>query len=228
MTDNRKLDSGADWTKHDDVVTGKGDAVAVFRGVQADLNFFADKVGFEPVTVDGRLGPKTLAALQATNAAVIAVNPALGGTLIEPKTVADVASFAMLARDWLEQTARQALNVGDLRRYHRGAGKEWNTKDAIAYGAGPVHDAFKQLQAALNRFADAVGFAALEVDGFLGRKTAEATKRVYDALVAKSPVHAMTVFPVPDTKEEVAEYAMFIHHWLEQKAAKHLLGEAGA
>lgn len=223
-----KLDEGKDWTKHGDVVQGKGDAVAVFRGIQADLNFFADKVGFEAVKVDGALGPKTLAALQATDAAVTKANPALGGTLIAPKTVADVATFANLARTWLEKTARAALNVGDLRRYHRGTGKEWNVKDAIAYGAGPVHEAFKALQQNLNRFADAVGFAKLEVDGFLGAKSAAATKQVYDALVAKSPLNAMTVFPVPDTKEEVAEYAMFIADWLDKKAAKQLLGEAGA
>jgi lysozyme family protein len=227
MTDG-KLDEGKDWTTQGDVVHGKGDAVAVFRGIQADLNYFADKVGFEAVKVDGVLGPKTLAALQATDAAVTKANPALGGTLIAPKTVGDVATFAGLARTWLEATARAALNVGDLRRYHRGHGKEWNTKDTIAYGAGPVHEEFKGLQADLNRFAATVGFAPLEVDGFLGAKTAAATKQVYDALVAKSPLNAMTVFPVPDTKEEVAEYAMFIRDWLNKKAAKGLLGEVGA
>jgi len=228
MTENRKFDEGKDFTKRDDVVKGTGDAVAVFRGIQADLNFFAEKVGFEAVKVDGLLGPQSLAALQATNAAVIKANPALGGTLIEPKAVADVASYAMMARDWLEKTARAALNVGDLRRYHRGAGKEWNTKDQIAYGAGPVHEDFVKLQVALNRFAEPVGFAKLEADGFLGAKTATATKKVYDAVVAKHPMSVMTMFPVPDSKEDVAEYAMFIRDWLHKTAAKHLLGEASA
>jgi lysozyme family protein len=223
-----KLDEGKDWTKQGDAIKGNGEAVAVFRGIQADLNFFAEKVGFELVKVDGVLGPKTLAALQATNAAVIKANPALGGTLIEPKTIDDVASFATLARDWLEKTARAALNVGDLRRYHKGTGKDWNTKDTIAYGAGPVHEEFVKLQVALNRFAETVGFTKLEADGFLGSKTAAATKKIYDATVAKSPLNAMTVFPVPDTKEEVAEYAAFIRDWLHEKAAKALLGEAGA
>lgn len=228
MSENRKLEDGKDWTKDGNVVRGKGDAVAVFRGVQADLNFFAEKVGFELVKVDGVLGPFTLAAIQATNKAVIATNPGLAGTLIAPNTVEDVATWAMLARDWLEKTARNALNVSSERRYHRGTGKDWNVKDAIAYGAGPVHTDFQGLQADLNRFAGAVGFAKLEVDGFLGPKTAKATKAVYDALVAKNPLASITMFPVPDTKEEVAEYAMFIRHWLQHVAAKKLLGEAGA
>ena len=59
------LERDTAWTQQGDVVTGKGDAAAVFRGIQADLNFFADKVGFEAVKVDGTLGPKTLAAIKA-------------------------------------------------------------------------------------------------------------------------------------------------------------------
>ena len=117
--------------------------------------------------------------------------------------------------------------LADLRRYHKGSGKEWNVKDAIAYGAGPVHDDFKALQADLNRLAKAVGFAALDVDGFLGAKTAAATKAVYDALVAKNPMNAITMFPVPNTKEECAEFCMFIRAWLAQSAGQ-LVAEAGA
>ncbi|MEZ4399607.1 MAG: hypothetical protein R3B06_06295 [Kofleriaceae bacterium] len=227
MTDNRKLEQGSDWTQNGDTVTGTGLARDVFRGIQADLNFFAEKLGFELIKVDGVLGPKSLAALQAVNAAVIKSNPALTGTLVPPNSVTDVATYAMMSRDWLEKTARKALNVADLRRYHKGAGQEWNTKDAIAYGAGPIHDEFQGLQTDLNRFAEALGYAPLKVDGFLGAKTAAATKAVYDALVAKNPMNAMTMFPVPDTKEECAEYCMFIRDWLG-KAASKLLGEAGA
>lgn len=213
-----KLEEGKDWTKQGENVKGSGDAHATFRGIQADLNYFAEKVGFEPVKVDGILGPKTMAALRATRAAVLKANPGLAVSFMEPSSVAEVASHAAIARQWLETIARAALNVGNLRRYHRGAGKEWNVKDGIAYGAGPVHDEFKRLQSDLNRLAPVVGFEVLDVDGFLGAKTAAATKRVYDALVAKSPLNAVTAFPVPDTKEEVAEYAMFIRDWLAKKA----------
>ena len=45
---------------------------------------------------------------------------------------------------------------------------------------------------------------------------------IYDALVAKNPMNAMTLFPVPDTKEEVAEYAQFIRAWLRNTASKTL------
>lgn len=227
MSDDRKLETGHDWTQHGDTISGNGAAREVFRGIQADLNYFAEPCGFEAVKVDGVLGPKSLAALQAVNAAVIKANPALTGTLMPPTTVADVATYAMMTRDWLEKTARSALGVTDLRRYHKGTGKEWNVKDAIAYGAGPVHDDFKALQADLNRFAKVVGFAPLTVDGFLGAKTAAATKAIYDALVAKSPLNAMTLFPAPDTKEECAEFCMFIRAWLA-KSAGQLLAEAGA
>lgn len=227
MTDNRKLEAGSDWKQSGDTVTGNDFARDIFRGIQADLNYFADKCGFEAVKVDGVLGPKSLAALQAINAAVIKSNPALNGTLVPPNSVADVATYAMMTRDWLEKTARSALGIADLRRYHRGAGKEWNVKDTIAYGAGPVHEDFVALQTDLNRFAGALDFAPLATDGMIGGKTAKAVKAVYDALIAKNPMNVMTAFPVPDTKEEVAEYCMFIRAWLGTKASA-LLAEAGA
>ena len=222
------LERDTAWTQQGDVVTGKGDAAAVFRGIQADLNFFADKVGFEAVKVDGTLGPKTLAAIKAVEAAVIAARPTASGTLAEQHDVGDVATNAASTRAWLEGVARDALGVGDLRRYHRGQGKEWNVKDAIAYGAGPVHDEFKGLQADLNHFASTVGFKTLEVDGFIGAQTAAAVKQVYDAVVGKKPLAAMTPFPVPDTKEEAAEFAMFIRTWLHDVATKTLLAETVA
>ncbi len=227
MSDDRTLETDRDWTQHGDTITGTGAAREVFRGIQADLNYFADKVGFEPIKVDGVLGPKTMAALKATHVAVVASNPMLAATLIPPTTVAETAAHAMASRTWLETTARKALGLTDLRRYHKGSGKEWNVKDAIAYGAGPVHADFLALQTDLNRFAKAIGFAPLAVDGFLGAKTAAATKAIYDALVAKNPMNAITSFPVPDTKEECAEYCMFIRAWLG-KSAGQLLAEVGA
>lgn len=210
-----------DWTRRGDVITGKGDAVATFRALQADLNYFADKVGYEAVKVDGALGPRTLEAVKWVIEAVTKADPAAPAP--PAQTDLDVlATHADTTRMWLETTARKVLNVGDLRRYHRGEGKEWNVKNEIAYGAGPVHTEFKELQADLNRFAATVGFAPLDVDGFIGARTAEAVTKVFDAVVAKSAMAAMTPFPVPDTKEEVAEYAMFIRKWLGTVARKHL------
>jgi lysozyme family protein len=222
MSDNRQLEQGHDWTQRGEVITGKGDAIATFRGIQADLNFFVDKVGFEPLKPDGVLGPKTLAAIQAVDAAVTKANPMLAGMLAPQTSVVDVATHAVTTRAWLEATARSALAVGNLRRYHRGAGKEWNVNDSIAYGAGPVHDEFRGLQADLNQFADTVGFKPLEPDGFLGPRTAAAVKAVYDAVVAGNPMLAMTPFPAPDTKEEAAEFCMFIRQWIEDVASKHV------
>jgi hypothetical protein len=53
-------------------------------------------------------------------------------------------------------------------------------------------------------------------------------KAIYDKVVAKNQLLSATVFPVPDTKEEVAEYAMFIRAWLRDVASKQLHAEAGA
>lgn len=198
------------------------------RGLQADLNFFADKLGIELTTVDGIVGPKTLSALKAVYDAVVKKQPILASTVAPPASVDEVKDKAAMFRAWLEGTARDTLGVPDLRRYHQGAGKEWNVKDTIAYGAGPVHQDFVALQADLNRFASTVGFAKLETDGFLGPKTAAAVKGIYDKVVGKNQLLAATFFPVPDTKEEVSEYAMFIRAWLRDVAGKQLLAEAGA
>jgi lysozyme family protein len=216
---------GTDFTEHGNAITGKGDAVATFRALQADLNYFADKVGYEAVKVDGTLGPRTLAAVQAVVAAVAKAKPELAGPPPQ-SSVGEVATHAVFTRAWLESTARSALGVGELRHFHKGQGKEWNVKGTIAYGAGPVHEEFKGLQHDVNAFADIIGFQALELDGFIGDRTADAVKGIYDAVVKKEPMAAMTPFPVPDSKEEVAEFAMFIRAWLKNVATPALQAEA--
>jgi hypothetical protein len=218
------FESGKDWSESGGVIRGKDGARTAFRGLQADLNDFAAALRFDPLKVDGALGPKTVAAMQAVYDAAIAKNPGLGGTIVPPKTPADVATHALLDREWLETTARKALGLSELRRYHQGAGKEWNVKESIAYGAGPVHEDFKRLQQAINRFATPIGFKQLELDGFLGDHTVKAVNAIYQAVVQKNPGLSATAFPPPDTKEEVAEYAQFIRRWLETTAAKTLLG----
>ena len=162
--------------------------------------------------------------MRATVAAVAKANAALQGPPAQT-TVAEVATHAVFTRAWLESTARGALGIGDVRHFHRGEGKEWNVKGAIAYGAGPVHAELEGLQRDVNAFAGVVGFAPLDVDGFIGARTAEAVKAIYDATVKKNAMAAMTPFPVPDSKEEVAEFAMFIRRWLQTVATKALLAE---
>ena len=228
MTQLPTYEANKDFSKKGDAIVGKGDANATFRGLQADLNNFSEKVGFPHVKVDGAIGPNTLAALSATYQAVTKANPGLAGSMIPPTSVDDMAKFAPMARQWLETTAHQALGLPPLRRYHFGAGQDWNVKDTIAYGAGPVHQDFVGLQQDLNRFAAVAGFAPLETDGFIGDKTSKAVHAVYQKLLAKNPGFAATPFPPPDTKEEAAEYAQFIRDWLQKVAAKHLLAEAGA
>jgi lysozyme family protein len=197
------------------------------KELQADLNFFAEKLGFELVKVDGIVGPRTLAGVKAVYDAVVKKQPILASTVAPPSSVDEVKDKAPMFRAWLESTARDALGVADLRRYHKGAGKDWNVKESIAYGAGPVHQDFVALQTDLNRFAGVAGFEKLDTDGFLGPKTAHAVKAIYDKVVAKNQLLSATVFPVPDTKEEVAEYAQFIRAWLRDVASKQLVAEVG-
>ncbi len=192
------------------------------RTLQADLNYFAEKVGFPNVKVDGKLGPQTVEAFRAVHAAVTKQNPMLAGAMTPPSDAAGLEEKAEHAREWLESTARDALGLGDLRRFHRGEGKDWNTKGEIAYGAGGAHAEFEALQRELNTVAAQVGLEPLEVDGFIGKHTASLISKVYDAIVAKNPIYAATPFPVPDTKELTAEYAMFIRSWLAR--AKSVLG----
>ncbi len=98
-------------------------------------------------------------------------------------------------------------------------GTDWNLKGAIAFGVGPVHEELRLLQAQLNQFASIIGTEKIEVDGFIGPHTAHAVKAIYAAVLKKNPLLAATPFPVPDTKEEVAEYAQFISDWLKGTAA---------
>jgi lysozyme family protein len=127
----------------------------------------------------------------------------------------------------LHSTAATTLAVNPFRIYTKGSGKDWNIKGDIAYGAGPVHDQFLQLQRTLNSLSDVVGFAKLDTDGFIGPKTAAAVTATYKKVVAKNAIFGVTLFPPPDTKEETAEYAAFINDWLDKIAVKQLLAEAG-
>ena len=218
-----------DWTIAGDIVTGKGDGRFELRGLQADLNLYAAKLGFEPVKIDGQLGPKSVAAIAAIIRAVVATDPTQVLTVLTaPSTAAELAHTAPRTRAWLHSTAAKTLKVTTLRVFQRGDGKDWNVKGAIAYGAGPVHQTFIDLQRSLNRFAPACDFATLDVDGFIGPATAKAVHQVYALAIAKNPLAAMTLFPVPDTKEEAAAYAGLIHAWLDEVAAKALLAGAGA
>jgi len=219
--------SGKDFTSSGSNFTGKGEAVAEFRGLQADLNLYAQVANFEAVKIDGILGPRTLDALKKIVDSVLAKNKLLVPAAFTYNSPEDVAKYAPRVRDWLHSTAAKTLNVSPFRLYKKGTGQDWNIKGDIAYGAGPVHDEFVNLQNDLNKFADAVGFKKLESDGFIGPKTAQAVKSVFDKVVAKNAVFGVTLFPPPDTKEETAEFAAFIRDWLDKTASKQLLAEAG-
>ncbi|HEU5060245.1 MAG TPA: hypothetical protein VFU21_27120 [Kofleriaceae bacterium] len=109
--------------------------------------------------------------------------------------------------------------MAELRNYVQGEGKDWNVKKSIAYGAGPVHEDFKGLQQDINRFAEEVGFAKLEVDGFLGPHTVDAWNKIYQAALAKDPT-ATVAFPPIVSKEQLATLCQHVRHWLQTKGQK--------
>jgi lysozyme family protein len=223
MSELKTLEKGKDWSVRGSSVAGTGRATGELKGLQADLNRFVGLTKVEGVAVDGLVGARTVAAVKAVYDAVVAKNPLLAATPFPiPDTAEEVATYAPHIRSWLSSTAADALGAARQRRYVFGEGKEWNTRESIAYGAGPVHEEFKGLQADLNRFAGAAGFAAIQTDGFIGPKTAAAVTAIYKQVVARNPLLAATPFPVPDTKEEVAEYAQHIRGWLKETASKAL------
>jgi lysozyme family protein len=224
---SEKLTKGSDWVVEGNAIAGRGEGRTHFRGLQADLNQYGEKIGFDRVKVDGLIGPQTVVALNLVVSQVAIAQPGLTAGVPPHGTKEEIAENAPGIRGWLLAFARGALDVSPFRRYVRGQGKDWNVKDTIAYGAGEVHEEFKNLQAELNRFADVAAFKPLTVDGFIGPKTAEAVTKVFAALVVRNPLLVATPFPVPDTKEEAAEYASFIRAWLADVAAKNLLAERG-
>ena len=198
------------------------------RGLQADLNLYAQAANFEAVRIDGVIGPRTVQAVRSVVDAVLATNKLLVPATFTYNNPAEVEKYAPQIREWLQEVAAKQLDVTALRLYKKGSGQDWNIKGEIAYGAGPVHDEFVNLQKTLNRLSDVVGFEKLETDGFIGPKTAAAVKSTFEKVAAKNALLAVTLFPPPDTKEEAAEYAAFIRDWLDKVAIRHLLAEAGA
>lgn len=228
MSNTHEYAAGKDFSASGSTITGKGEARSEFRMLQADLNLYAQAAGFVAVRIDGIIGPQTVDAVKQTVDAVLAKNQLLIPAAFTYGSAEDVARYAPRIRDWLHSTAATTLAVSPFRLYKRGSGQDWNVKGDIAYGAGAVHDEFLGLQRDLNRLAGVVGFQPLDVDGFIGPRTAAAIKQTYDKVVAKNPALGVTLFPPPDTKEETAEFAAFIRDWLAKTASRHLLAEAGA
>jgi lysozyme family protein len=215
--------AGKDFTASGGNFTAKGEVLSEFRSLQADLNRFAAVANFEGVKVDGIVGPRTLDSVKKVIAAVLAKNSLLVPAAFTADNTEEVARYALRIREWLQTTAAKTLDVSTFRVLDRGEGKDWNVKGDIAYGKGAVHDDFLGIQRELNKLAKVVGFSALEVDGFIGPKTAAAVKQTYDKVVGKNPLFGITLFPPPNTKEETAAYAQFIHGWLKDTASKQLL-----
>jgi len=225
---NPEYVTGKDFSASGSNFTAKGEVLSEFRSLQADLNLYARVANFEGIEVDGIVGQRTLDAVKKVMTAVLAKNQLLVPATFTADSVEEVARYASRIREWLHTTAAKTLDVTTFRVLDRGEGKDWNIKGEIAYGKGAVHDEFMGIQRELNKLAGVVGFAKLDVDGFIGPKTAAAVKQTYELLKSKNPMFAITLFPPPNTKEETAAFAQFIHGWLKDTASKQLLGGGNA
>ena len=67
---NNEYVSGNDFTASGSNFTGTGEAKSEFRGLQADLNLYAQAANFEAVKIDGIVGERTAEALKKTVEAV--------------------------------------------------------------------------------------------------------------------------------------------------------------
>lgn len=220
---NTELAPGKDFTSSGGNFTAKGEVLSEFRSLQADLNLYSQVAGFDGVRIDGIIGQHTFNALKLVVDAVLAKNSMLVPAAFTYNGPEDLAKYAPRIREWLHGTAAKTLDVSPFRVYERGEGKDWNVKGDIAYGKGAVHDEFLGIQRELNKVASVVGFKPLDVDGFIGPKTAAAIKGTFDKVVAKNSLLGVTLFPPPDTKEEVAAFGLFIHDWLKNTAVRNLL-----
>ena len=224
----REYVAGKDFTASGGNFTAKGEVLSEFRSLQADLNRFAAAANYEGVKIDGVIGPRTLESVKKVMASVLAKNSLLVPATFTADSIEEVAKYTGRIREWLATTAATELGVTTYRVFDRGEGKDWNVKGEIAYGKGAVHDEFLGIQRELNKRAKVVGFSPLDVDGFIGPKTAAAVKATYDKLVGMNAIYGITLFPPPNTKEETASFAQFIHGWLRDTASKQLLGAANA
>lgn len=89
----------------------------------------------------------------------------------------------------------------------------------------PTHALFQSVQGYLNRFARAVGFAPLAVDGVLGPATAAALRAVLDAMAtsgsgAQASAIALRVAHVADAPETIARYANEVLAFLKLAASE--------
>lgn len=105
-----KKGTGQDWNVKGEIAYGAGAVHDEFMGLQRDLNRFADVVGFQKLDVDGKLGPRTAAAVKAVYDKVVAKNAVYSVTLFPPPdTKEEAAEFASFIRDWLDKTAAKQL-----------------------------------------------------------------------------------------------------------------------
>lgn len=89
----------------------------------------------------------------------------------------------------------------------------------------PTHALFQSVQGYLNRFARAVGFAPLAVDGVLGPATAAALRAVLDAMAtsgsgAQASAIALRVAHIADAPETIARYANEVLAFLKLAASE--------
>jgi hypothetical protein len=111
MTELRDYEKGEgkDWNVKDTIAYGKGAVHEDFKGLQKDLNRYAKQVDFEPLDVDGFLGPRTVDAWNKIYQAALAKDPT--ATVAFPPIVMkeQIATLCQHVRHWLKTSGARIL-----------------------------------------------------------------------------------------------------------------------
>lgn len=103
------MGEGKDWNVKDSIAYGRGAVHEDFKGLQRELNRFADQAGFEKLEVDGFLGPNTVDAWNKIYQAALAVDPT--ATVAFPPIVMkeQLATLCQHVRHWLQTAGARII-----------------------------------------------------------------------------------------------------------------------
>jgi hypothetical protein len=111
MSAPRKYEQGEgkDWNVKESIAYGRGFVHDDFCGLQADLNLFSGKVGFDRLELDGFLGPKTVEIWNSIYQASLKVDPAATVQFPAITEKEQLAALCQHVRLWLMTKARGVL-----------------------------------------------------------------------------------------------------------------------
>lgn len=102
---------GKDWNVKGAIAYGKGQVHEDFKGLQQDLNRFADVVGFKKLEVDGFIGENTVAAWQKTYQTALKRDPMATIEIAAIVSKEQMATVCQRVRHWLQTSGARVLGT---------------------------------------------------------------------------------------------------------------------